>query len=67
MVRVGKGKISEILNRLDAETFDVAAEVIAEDVERVGVKNFIRFLLECCDIECIAKAVLKAEEKISDT
>ena len=59
--RLGKGKIRDLLDSLDEEAMDVAAEVIAEDLKRLDLKEFVKALLECCPIECIAKAVVKAE------
>lgn len=61
-MRLGKGKIKDLLEELDEESFDVAAEVIAEDLKKVDLKEFVRELLNCCTIDCIARAVAKAEE-----
>ena len=47
-------------------TLDALAEVIAEDLGQIDLKTFIRSLLECCNIECIAEAVVKAEQAKRD-
>ncbi|MCE4619146.1 MAG: hypothetical protein F7C37_06890 [Desulfurococcales archaeon] len=61
-MRLGKGKVKDLLEELDEMTLEAAAEVIAKDLRGIDLKRFVRALLECCPIECIAKAVVKAED-----
>ena len=66
-----RGRIKDLLAELDERALDAAAEVIAEDIRRVDPKRFARALLECCSIECIAKAIVAAggleDEPLEDT
>ncbi|GBF08366.1 hypothetical protein apy_00910 [Aeropyrum pernix] len=61
-IRIGKEKITDILKQLEEQSLDIAAEIIAEDLQRINLKIFVRQLLECCSVECIAKAIVEAEE-----
>ena len=60
-MRLGKGSIRDLIKQLDEYSLEAAAEVIAEDISRVDLKEFVRALLDCCPIECIARAVAEAE------
>lgn len=62
-MRLGKGKVKDLLKELDEMTLEAAAEVITEDLEVIDLKKFVRALLDCCPIECIAEAVIKAENQ----
>jgi len=59
-LRLGRGRLKDLLRELDDVALDAAAEAIAEDLAKVDIKAFIRHLLECTPISCIAEAIVKA-------
>ncbi len=61
--RMGRGRIKDLLREMEEKTLDALAEVIAEDLEKIDLKLFARFLLECCSVDCIAAAIARAEEQ----
>ena len=66
-LRLGKGKVSDVLRLLDEMTYEALAKTIAEDVKRVGVERFIKHLLYCAKLKCIAEAVIRADLERGDS
>lgn len=63
-MRLERGGFRELPVDIDDEDFlDEALEAIAEDLSKIDVKAFIKALLDCCPLECIAAAAAKAEEE----
>ena len=50
-------------NELDKEVYNALIDIIIEDIERVGLRNFIEALLKYIDIDKIAMAISEADER----
>lgn len=55
-------KINDLIHELEDTMFEVASEVIADDIREVGLENFIRNLLKYVSIDIIAKAIIDAKK-----
>ena len=48
---------------LDIEVYNTLIDIIIEDIERVGLRNFIEALLKYIDLDIIASAIQEADER----
>lgn len=62
-MRLGRGGFKELPADVDEDFLDEALEAFAGDLSRIDVKAFIKALLDCCPLECIALAAARAEEE----
>jgi len=65
-VRIGKGKLKEVIeSNVEEITLDGLSEVISEEItlfiNKYGVKEFTRRLLECCPLDCLASILVEVD------
>jgi len=60
-MRLGRGKIRDIRERLDEEILEGLAEVVAEDLEKVGCRALARAMVRRLTVEEIVLLIAEAE------
>lgn len=70
-LRLGRGRVSDVLRRLDERVMNALAEAVAEDLSEVirakGLVWLAQRMLDKCGVERVAELIAEAEVETGDT